>query len=203
MTIWLARFLLIFFLSCSLHLIHSWGNLTSHPNPLHHQNTHLLPSGQLKEQEVLLTVTGNQSNPAPLPADELGALHDLYSTTLGEYWNWTGVPWNFTESNPDPCSEGWEGVMCNAVCHNSSNTMESCEEHVVAIFLSNNNMSGSLPDSLQQLQNLRYLAISGNHKLTGSIPSSLSSLSYLIYLVLDSNGLSGSIPSSLTNVKSL
>eukprot|EP00981_Chlorochromonas_danica_P005686 scaffold1172_cov180-Ochromonas_danica.AAC.13 len=153
------------------------------------------PSHQIKEQEVLLTVTENQINPDPLPQAELDALYDLYNATHGEYWIWTGVPWNFTKSNPDPCSEGWQGIACFVVCHKSS----SCEEHVYNIILSNNNMSGSLPDSLKQIEYLGGLTITVNNGLTGTISPALFNLSYLSILSLSSNSLSGSIPSTLTN----
>eukprot|EP01033_Poteriospumella_lacustris_P024755 gene24755-gene21459 len=151
----------------------------------------------------MLTVTGNQNNPAPLPQWELDVLYDLYNSTQGEYWIWTGVPWNFSESNANPCSEAWEGVTCIEVCSNTVNGSESCGEHIYSIILSNNNMTGSLPSSLGQLEQLRNLEFTSNIDLTGSIPSTLSNLSFLSYLILELNGLTGTIPSSLSNAKAL
>eukprot|EP00981_Chlorochromonas_danica_P001958 scaffold405_cov179-Ochromonas_danica.AAC.2 len=194
MKTWLSRFLLIFLFFLSLIItIHSRGNLSIH------QKAHSTSS----HPEVIPTVTGNQTNPEPLPQWELDVLYDLYNSTQGEYWIWTGVPWNFSESNPDPCSENWEGVTCIEVCSKSVNGSDSCGEHIEYIILSNNNMTGSLPSSLGQLEQLRYLEVTSNIDLIGSIPSTLSNLSYLSILVLNSNGLTGTIPNSLTYSKAL
>eukprot|EP00981_Chlorochromonas_danica_P016192 scaffold16024_cov258-Ochromonas_danica.AAC.2 len=195
---WRSRFLLQFFFFLSILLtIYSWGKLSDHQHP------HLKTLPFSSHPQVTHTVTGNQNNPAPLPQWELDVLHDLYNSTQGEYWIWTGVPWNFSESNPDPCSEDWEGVTCHVVCRNSVNGSRSCVEHVYYIVLSNNNMIGSLPSSLGQLQQMRHLEVTSNIDLTGSIPSTLSNLSHLSSLILDNNGLTGTIPASLTYAKAL
>eukprot|EP00981_Chlorochromonas_danica_P015819 scaffold14704_cov214-Ochromonas_danica.AAC.1 len=195
---WLTPFLLLllFFLSFLL-TIHSWENLIIYQHP--HQKTHA-PSSH---PEVSTTLTGNENNLAPLPPWELDVLYDLYNSTQGEYWIWTGVPWNFSESNANPCSEAWEGVTCFEVCSNTVNGSESCGEHIYSIVLSNNNMTGSLPSSLGQLQRMHYLGLTDNLNLTGTIPSIFSNLSYLSYLMLNNNALTGTIPNSLTNARAL
>eukprot|EP00981_Chlorochromonas_danica_P004783 scaffold964_cov159-Ochromonas_danica.AAC.1 len=158
---------------------------TSNGSEFPNQKTHS-PSSH---PEIILTVTGNENNPSPLPPWELDVLYDLYSSTQGEYWIWTGVPWNFSESNANPCSEAWEGVSCFEVCSNTVNGSESCGEHIYSIVLSNNNMTGSLPSSLGQLQQMHYLGLTDNLNLTGTIPSIFSNLSYLSYLMLNNNAL--------------
>ena len=49
---------------------------------------------------------------------ELKALQDLYYNTKGPYWTWkqNGKKWNFTEVNPNPCYEQWEGIECTSNC---------------------------------------------------------------------------------------
>ncbi|XP_057796940.1 receptor like protein 27-like [Salvia miltiorrhiza] len=67
------------------------------------------------------------------------------------------------------------------------------------IDLSSNNFSGSIPDSIGNLNSLRYLNLSHNN-LTGHIPASLGNISVLESLDLSSNKLDGRIPSELTRL---
>ena len=68
--------------------------------------------------------------------------------------------------------------------------------------LSNNQLSGEIPSSLARLSSLTQLSLN-NNQLRGEIPSSLGNLSSLKLLSLDDNQLSGSIPPSLANLSSL
>ncbi|MCY4645665.1 MAG: Ig-like domain-containing protein [Gammaproteobacteria bacterium] len=68
--------------------------------------------------------------------------------------------------------------------------------------LSWNQLSGSLPSELGQLDNLRFLRVDSN-QLSGSLPSELGQLDNLEHLRLNSNQLTGSIPSELGNLHSL
>ncbi|XP_057798001.1 putative receptor like protein 25 [Salvia miltiorrhiza] len=67
------------------------------------------------------------------------------------------------------------------------------------IDLSSNNFSGSIPDSIGNLNSLRYLNLSHNN-LMGHIPASLGNISVLESLDLSSNKLDGGIPSELTRL---
>ncbi|XP_057785005.1 receptor-like protein 19 [Salvia miltiorrhiza] len=67
------------------------------------------------------------------------------------------------------------------------------------IDLSSNNFSGSIPDSIGNLNSLRYLNLSHNN-LMGHIPASLGNISVLESLDLSSNKLDGRIPSELTRL---
>ncbi|XP_057785006.1 receptor-like protein 19 [Salvia miltiorrhiza] len=67
------------------------------------------------------------------------------------------------------------------------------------IDLSSNNFSGSIPDSIGNLNSLRYLNLSHNN-LMGHIPASLGNISVLESLDLSSNKLEGGIPSELTSL---
>ncbi|KAL1542112.1 receptor-like protein 43 [Salvia divinorum] len=65
------------------------------------------------------------------------------------------------------------------------------------IDLSGNKFSGKIPDSIGNLNSLKYLNLSHN-SLTGHIPSSLGSVKALESLDLSSNRLNGEIPRKLT-----
>jgi Leucine-rich repeat (LRR) protein len=69
-------------------------------------------------------------------------------------------------------------------------------DKIVFFYLSENQLTGSIPSSMASLTNLLYLYLSDN-QLTGSIPSSMGLLTKLETLYLYDNQLSGIIPSSM------
>ncbi len=100
----------------------------------------------------------------------------FYTQTGGANWlnhsGWLG---------PQPCA--WHGVSCTS------------DGYVSGLGLWNNHLTGSLPEAIGNLSQLRHLNVWGN-SLTGAIPTSLGNLSGLISLDLDLNQLSGPIPAS-------
>ncbi|XVF27236.1 hypothetical protein REPUB_Repub14bG0089000 [Reevesia pubescens] len=70
---------------------------------------------------------------------------------------------------------------------------------VKIIDLSENNLSGKVPEEIIKLQRLGTLNLSTNH-LTGKIPSNIGNLNLLETLDLSRNQLSGSIPQSLSSI---
>uniref|UniRef100_A0A0D9YUY8 Receptor kinase-like protein Xa21 n=1 Tax=Oryza glumipatula TaxID=40148 RepID=A0A0D9YUY8_9ORYZ len=68
--------------------------------------------------------------------------------------------------------------------------------------MSYNNLQGSIPVEVGNLQQLVELHLSSN-KLTGEIPDALSQCQILQIIEMDQNFLTGSIPISLSNIKSL
>ncbi|CAI7836027.1 unnamed protein product [Closterium sp. NIES-54] len=66
--------------------------------------------------------------------------------------------------------------------------------------LSNNVLTGSIPNSISSLTALYILYLSYNN-LTGSIPNSISSLVNLKFLDLSNNALTGSIPNSISSLE--
>ncbi|XVF40039.1 hypothetical protein PTKIN_Ptkin01aG0080300 [Pterospermum kingtungense] len=73
---------------------------------------------------------------------------------------------------------------------------------VKIIDLSENNLSGNVPEEITKLKSLGTLNLSNNH-LTGSIPSDIGNLNLLETLDLSRNQLSGSIPRSLSSISFL
>ncbi|KAJ8772743.1 hypothetical protein K2173_027920 [Erythroxylum novogranatense] len=77
--------------------------------------------------------------------------------------------------------------------------------YLLTLDISDNSLSGSVPDSFANLIRLRRLGLSKN-LLSGQLPASVGSFSYLEEMYLDDNRLSGTIPSSfgsLTRLKRL
>ncbi|GKV03882.1 hypothetical protein SLEP1_g16121 [Rubroshorea leprosula] len=69
-------------------------------------------------------------------------------------------------------------------------------------FLSANQFSGSIPDSLSTLILLTDMSLNDNH-LSGQIPDAFEALTGLINLDLSNNNLSGHLPSSMENLSRL
>ncbi|KAL7183599.1 hypothetical protein ACSBR2_025901 [Camellia fascicularis] len=70
---------------------------------------------------------------------------------------------------------------------------------VTSMDLSDNNMSGEIPEELTSLLGLRSLNLSGNH-LTGVIPNRIGDMVLLESLDLSKNQLFGEIPTSMLNL---
>ncbi|KAG6493582.1 hypothetical protein ZIOFF_048574 [Zingiber officinale] len=73
---------------------------------------------------------------------------------------------------------------------------------VRSLDLSNNNLSGEIPNELTDLLGLRFLNLSMNH-LTGKIPEKIGAITQLESLDLSMNNLAGEIPTSLSALSSL
>lgn len=111
------------------------------------------------------------------------ALVDLYNSTNGASWS---NPWTLTQ----PVTT-WQGVE-----------LDINKYHVISLDLELDNLSGTIPSSLSNLQSLNTLTL-GSNKLTGTIPASLGTMTGLLTLDLPNNQLTGIIPPSLGNLSSL
>ncbi len=98
------------------------------------------------------------------------------STTWNENSNWL--------ANCEPCTGNWKGIICNS------------NNRVIALDLSNQNLSGVLPPEIGELTLLEKLELSQNN-IGGEIPSVLGFLPQLKVLNLGQNQLNSSIPSEL------
>ena len=112
------------------------------------------------------------------------ALVALYNATNGPNW---GSNRNWLSDRP---IGEWSRVSTDG------------DGRVTGLWLDGNQLSGSIPSELGNLDNLRTLSLS-NNQLSGSIPSELGDLANLGVLWLDGNELSGSIPSELGNLTNL
>ncbi len=104
-------------------------------------------------------------------ADSL-ALVDLYKATNGENWT-NNSEWLQGEVR------NWKGVV-----------LDNTETQIVSISLTNNNLTGSLPDNWS-LSDLKWLNLSGNH-IKETVPN--FNLPNLQNLALSGNELEGEIP---------
>ena len=86
---------------------------------------------------------------------------------------------------------GWDGV-----------TVSGAPQRVTALNLPDRSLTGSIPQALGGLAQLRLIRLDGN-RLTGGIPAELGSLTDLQTLRLSNNRLSGAIPAELGNLTNL
>ncbi|KAJ4891804.1 Leucine-rich repeat protein kinase family protein [Raphanus sativus] len=144
-----------------------------------------------------------QKSDGSVDATVMANVASLYSSTV---WGQEGG---------DPCLPSpWSWVVCNS----------DPQPRVVAVKLSNKNLTGDIPSDLTKLTGLVELWLDGNsltdqipdfsgctnlkiihlenNRLTGKIPSSLAKLPNLTELYLQNNMLSGRIPSGLKGVVS-
>ncbi|XP_075095413.1 uncharacterized protein LOC107831860 [Nicotiana tabacum] len=84
----------------------------------------------------------------------------------------------------------------------SSNHFHARVKRLSRLDLSDNHLSGTIPDWWYDLQQLQVIDLSGNY-LSVSIPPSICSPPSLFWLRVSRNNLSGEFPKSLSNCKSL
>jgi Leucine-rich repeat (LRR) protein len=133
-----------------------------------------------------------------LSAVEYQALQDIFTATDGAQWRWDPVRtnasvWHFPSSLSAPCVEDWQGIYCDYIVELGS---EDYECTVAELDVSDRNLTGALPSSIQNLANVHYLALSFN-RLTGTLPCEIGAMSNLAILYTNMNQFSGVLPSEL------
>lgn len=118
------------------------------------------------------------------------ALVALYNAADGGSWtNDNGWADGAEGNDCDVCD--WFGVFCNT------------DGRVTAINLIGNNLIGSLPDELGDIDFLQGLNLSGHPNLTGPVPPSLFELGEISSVVLVDNDHTGGIPGNIGNAVTL
>jgi len=108
------------------------------------------------------------------------------------YFSMKGQDWREKENwlSDKPVCE-WQGL-----------TARSCPGPILEMNLYFNQLTGSIPSEIGNLNSLQYLYLDEN-QLAGSIPSEIGNLNSLEDLLLYGNQLTGSIPSEIGNLNSL
>ena len=114
---------------------------------------------------------------AQISKKEKSVLIDLYEYTNGDSW---ANSWNL-----DAPAANWYGVKIE-------------NNHVVGIELPKNNLHGSIPHTLKNLEKLEVLNLAFN-KITGLLPSTLTQLENLKSLKLEMNDIKGDLSWDFSN----
>ncbi|MFC2137408.1 lamin tail domain-containing protein [Bacteroidota bacterium] len=121
----------------------------------------------------------------PFNQTDFESLAALYNATNGDSWR-DKTGWN-TEINN--VSNEWFGVEVN-------------NGRVVGLFLSGNNLSGSIPEEIGNLTELRYLWID-NNSISGTLPGEIGNLKNLIEFGFYFNDFSGELPEEIGELTQL
>ena len=162
---------------------------------------------------ALYTVSNNDLNNLELAfcnlaSGEAAVLVALYEATGGDHWtdntNWLSVAAPLSEwYGVTTDDEGWVTELRffgNGLTGPIPETLGQLNNLKVLI-LAGNGLTGPIPETLGQLNNLKVLILAGNG-LTGPIPETLGQLNNLEYLYLSQNELTGCIPSALQSIPS-
>ncbi|TGG92595.1 MAG: hypothetical protein ERJ67_05675, partial [Aphanocapsa feldmannii 277cV] len=142
------------------------------------------------------------------PKSDRDVLIEFYNATDGDNWK-SRTNW---KSNK-PISQ-WYGITTDSSGRVTKLDLEENQltgsipaalgnlNNLEELWLHNNQLTRSIPAALGNLNNLEKLVLSSN-QLTGSIPMALGNLNNLAGLWLDNNQLTGSIPAALGNLHNL
>ncbi len=145
-------------------------------------------SAELDREGTITISGGNAKQTINVKQNGMGreALIALYKATDGD--NWTR---NDNWCSDKPLNE-WYGIQTRYV--NAGN--------VIAIDLSGNNLTGTIPEEIGCLTELVNLCLDRNH-LIGEIPESFSNLTNMRFITLISNNLSGKLDVIIDNMTKL
>lgn len=100
----------------------------------------------------------DHSKQSQVPSKERSALVELFKATSGDHWT-KNEGWK----SPEGTECDWYGVQCESVAAGN-------EQHVTGLDLQDNNLIGSVPSSLTELQFLTELNLHGN-QISGKLPA--------------------------------
>ncbi|VFQ44808.1 hypothetical protein [Desulfoluna butyratoxydans] len=124
------------------------------------------------------------------------ALIDLYNSTDGDSWSnnagWKEPPLESDGFSKRGSEENWYGIEFDT----------TSSSPLIGIDLSNNGLTGSIPQTISTFSELVSINLSQNN-LLGAIPDSIGSITRLESIDLSYNRLRGTIPSTIVNLKKL
>lgn len=167
----------------------SFLNLCTQLNPSYNKNEYISDGNGFYADWENFCDTGVDACSEPSCFEEWIVLKQLYISTNGDDWtynnNWEIV---LEEVPPPDCDlSDLFGIETNE------------DGSITAIKLQSNNLSGTIPEELGNLQNLADLYLSTN-LLTGNIPGALGNLINIESMYLSYNNLTGCYDANLANL---
>ncbi|XP_050224145.1 leucine-rich repeat receptor-like serine/threonine-protein kinase BAM3 [Mercurialis annua] len=133
----------------------------------------------------------------PLP-DDLGQCDTLTRVRLGQNYLTGSIPSGFLYLPELSLMELQSNYLIGQVPKQTSKLTSKLEQ----LNLSDNRLSGPLPESIGNLSNLQILLMSGN-RLTGQVPPEIGQLRNVLTLDMSRNNFSGKIPDEIGNCSML
>ncbi|GLT53874.1 hypothetical protein SLA2020_271130 [Shorea laevis] len=152
-----------------------------------------------------------------LPSQDILALLEFKKGIKHDPTSYVLSSWNEESIDFDGCPSSWNGIVCNggnvagvvlddlALSADADLSVFSNLTKLVKLSMSNNSITGKIPDNIADLKSLEFLdnlSLSGNN-FSGSIPDSISGLASILNLDLSRNSFSGPLPTSLTKLTNL
>ncbi|KAK4488100.1 hypothetical protein RD792_003842 [Penstemon davidsonii] len=149
-----------------------------------------------------------------LPSQDILALLQFKKEIKHDPTGFVLDSWNDESIDFNGCPSSWNGIMCNggnvaAVVLDHLGLSADVDLSVfsnltmlVKLSISNNSISGKLPDNLGEFKSLEYLDIS-NNLFSSSLPSEIGKLTSLKNLSIAGNNFSASIPDSISGLASI
>lgn len=149
-----------------------------------------------------------------LPSQDILALLEFKKGIKHDPTGYVLSSWNEESIDFNGCPSSWNGVLCNGanvagvVLDNQGLSTEadlrvfSNLTKLVRLSLSNNSMSGKLPENIGDFKSLEFLDVS-NNLFSSTIPLGIGKLASLQNLSLAGNNFSGTIPDTIPGLSSI
>lgn len=173
-----------------------------------------------------------------LPSQDILALLEFKKCIKHDPTGYVLNSWNEESIDFNGCPSSWNGVLCNGgnvagvvldnlgLSADADLSVFSNLTKLVKLSMSNNSISGKLPNNIADFKSLEFLDISNNlfssalplgigqfgslqnlslagNNFSGPIPHSIAEMTSIKSLDLSHNSLSGTLPASLTELNSL
>ncbi|KAL8140133.1 hypothetical protein V2J09_006154 [Rumex salicifolius] len=151
---------------------------------------------------------------AQLPSQDILALLAFKKGIKHDPTNYVLSSWNEESIDFDGCPSSWNGIVCNGgnvagvvldnlgLSADADLSVFANLTMLVKISMSNNSISGTIPDNVGSFKKLEYLDVS-NNLFFSSLPSGIGSLTSLKNISLAGNNFSGSIPNTVSGLMSI
>lgn len=149
-----------------------------------------------------------------LPSQDILALLEFKKGIKHDPTGYVLSSWNDESIDFDGCPSSWNGVVCNGgnvaaiVVDNLGLSAEADLSvfanltKLVKLSMSNNSMTGKIPDNIGDFKSLEFLDVS-NNLFSSSLPAGFGKLGSLKNLSLAGNNFSGSIPDTISGLVSI
>ncbi|XP_044478141.1 LRR receptor-like serine/threonine-protein kinase GHR1 [Mangifera indica] len=149
-----------------------------------------------------------------LPSQDILALLEFKKGIKNDPTGYVLDSWNEESIDFNGCPSSWNGIICNAgnvagvVLDNlglsavGDLSVFSNLTMLVKLSMSNNSITGVIPDNIGDFKSLKFLDVSDN-LFSSSLPPGIGKLESLLNLSLAGNNFSGSVPDSVSGLVSI